>query len=524
MTFIRKLICATAFASVSVFLANSAFATEVNDSKPNIVVILADDLGYGDVQPNNPDSKIPTPSFNRLAKEGVNFTDAHSGSGVCTPTRYGLVCGRYAWRTNLKRGVLGGYSKPLIATDQQTIGDVLKSAGYHTGCVGKWHMGLGWQWKTNPPDNINFFGIAGEKGSVDYGQPLTDGPTHHGFDESYIIPASLDMSPYVYIENDRVTKVPSELIDGEKFPRFYRKGEISDDFKHIDCLSHLMGKANEFIREQSKTDQPFFLYFPMPAPHKPVIPMERFQGKTKLGSYGDFVSQVDWTIGEVLKALDESGVADDTLLVVTSDNGSFMHRYDDDSTKDHVDDGGVQGYRAANHRANGQLRGTKADVYEAGHRVPFFVRWPGKIKANELSTKTICHTDILATAAEAAAVDFDKPKSEDSFSFLQSALSKPTHELLPRPLVINHSSNGMFAVRDGKWKLILGDGSGGRQQPRGKAFNKPYQLYDLDADIAEANNVIEDHADVEQRMTKVFEELAHGDEVSPQPKSKNKNK
>ena len=483
-----------------------------DDGKPNIVVILADDLGYGDVQPNNSDSQIPTPAFQRLAKEGVTFTDAHSGSGVCTPTRYGLVCGRYAWRTRLKRGVLGGYSKPLIDRKQQTIGAVLRSAGYHTGCVGKWHLGLGWQWQESLPKNINNFGIAGSRGLVDYSKALIDGPTHHGFDESYVIPASLDMSPYVYLKNDRVTEIPSRLIDAVRFPKFYRKGEIGPNFKHIECLSHLLGKANDFIRENSKTDQPFFLYFPMPAPHKPVIPMERFQGRTPLGPYGDFVVQVDWTVGEVLKTLDETNTSENTLLIVTSDNGSFMHRYDQSDMEDHVENEQVQGYRADHHLANGFLRGTKADVYEAGHRVPFFVRWPGRVKRGGSSDKIICHTDILATVAEAAEANFDSSSSEDSFSFLHSALDQPDDAREKRPMVINHSAAGMFAIRDGNWKLILGDGSGGRQQPKGKPFQRPYQLYNLKSDLGETTNVIDKHPEIERKLIETFEIIAHGDQ------------
>lgn len=490
----------------------------VKGQRPNIVVILADDLGYGDVQPNNPDSKIPTPAFNRLAKEGVNFVDAHSGSGVCTPTRYGLVCGRYCWRTRLKRGVLGGYSKPLIHPEQQTIATVLKSAGYRTCCVGKWHLGLGWQWKKALPDNINNFGIAGEQGMVDYTLPVTDGPTHHGFDESYIIPASLDMSPYVFIKNDRVTAIPDRVIDGVTFPKFYRKGEISPDFKHVECLSHLLSKANQFIREQSETEQPFFLYFPMPAPHKPVIPEQRFQNKTPIGAYGDFVAQVDWTVGEVLKTLDETNVSDNTLLIVTSDNGSFMHRYDDADKKDHTDDESVQGYRASNHTANGPLRGTKADVWEAGHRVPFFCRWPGKVKFDKKSSATICLTDILATAAIAAKATFDRSVSEDSFSFLHHVSVEPGPISHSRPYVINHSSGGMFAIRNGKWKLVLGNGSGGRQQPKGKPFEQPYHLSDLDSDLAETTNVIQQHPDIEKRLIEAFNEIAQGDHQATQKK------
>ena len=492
------------------------------DDQPNIVVILADDLGYGDVKPNNPASTIPTPAFDRLAKEGVNFTDAHSGSGVCTPTRYGLVCGRYCWRTHLKRGVLGGYSQPLIANDQQTIAGVLRSAGYRTACVGKWHLGLGWQWREKLPTDINNFGIAGQKNMVDYSKPITDGPTSHGFDESYIIPASLDMSPYVYVKNDRVTKVPTQTIDARGFPKFYRKGEISDDFKHVESLSHLLGQAKRFINEQSKTDQPFFLYFPMPAPHKPVIPESRFQGKTTIGTYGDFVHQVDWTVGEVLKTLDETKMADNTLVIVTSDNGSFMHRYDEAGKKDHTDDESVQGYRSANHTANGPLRGTKADVWEAGHRVPFFVRWPTKSRAGEKDNTTICLTDILATAAQVSGAKFNDSASPDSFSFAHCFgmdRLRPT-----RPHVINHSASGMFAIRDGKWKLVLGNGSGGRQAPKGKAFAQPYHLSNLESDLGETKNFIQDYPEIEKRLIAAFEEIADGDQKAPSKNNRSKNK
>lgn len=494
-----------------------------NQAKPNVVVILADDLGYGDVQPNNPFSKIPTPAFKRLAREGVNFTDAHSGSGVCTPTRYGLVCGRYAWRTHMKRGVLGGYSPPLIADDQQTIGSVMKSAGYRTACVGKWHLGLGWQWKDKLPTDINNFGIAGRKNMVDYSKPITNGPTTHGFDQSYIIPASLDMSPYVYIKNDRVTMRPEKTIDGVPFPKFYRKGEISADFTHVNCLTHLLGQAQNFITEQSKTEQPFFLYFPMPAPHKPVIPEAKFQGKTPIGTYGDFVHQVDWTIGQVLKTLDETKMSDNTLVIVTSDNGSFMRRNDKASGKDHTDDESIQEYRSENHTANGDLRGTKADVWEAGHRVPFFVRYPGKATANTKNETTICLTDILATAAKASGATFDQSKSPDSFSFLHHATGDTENLPTKRPHVINHSSAGMFAIRDGKWKLILGNGSGGRQKPKGKAFEKPYMLVDLNADLGERENLIEKHPDIAKSLTAAFEKIANGDQFPITKQKANRN-
>ena len=308
-----------------------------------------------------------------------------------------------------------------------------------------------------PPDNINHFGVAGKPGSVDYSKPVTDGPTHHGFDYSYIIPASLDMSPYVYLENDHVTAVPSRLIPAETFPAFYRKGEIADDFQIGDCLDHLTEKAVGFIKNNANEDRPFFLYLALPSPHKPVTPSKIFQGKSELGPYGDYIMQVDAAVGTVLSAIDDSSIRDNTFVVFTSDNGSFMKRLEDGKS-DHVDDPTSQGYRVDSHRPNGMLRGTKADIWEAGHRVPLIVRWPGQVPSRERCANTITHTDLLATLANVAETRFSHDKSEDSYSFLEYAKS-PEAETR-RPPVIHHSSGGMFAIRDGKWKLVLGNGSG----------------------------------------------------------------
>ena len=495
------------------FLFVALFAIPVLADKPNVIVILADDLGYGDVQPLNPDSKILTPNFNRLAKAGMTFTDSHSPSAVCTPTRYGLLCGRYPWRSTLKRGVLGGYSKPLIEAERPTVASMMKSAGYRTACVGKWHLGLGWQLNDEPKKDTNNLGIAGEKaGNVDYSKPLTHGPTTLGFDQSLIVPASLDMSPYVYVRDDRVTSIPETIIPGKRFPTFYRKGEIAADFDIEKVLDKLTTEACQFISGSAKQQQPFFLYFPLTAPHKPVMPAERFKEKTQFGPYGDFITQVDWTIGQVLKTLDESGATENTLLIVTSDNGSFMHRYDQDK-KDHREDASVQGFNASNHRANGPWRGTKADIWEAGHRVRFFVQWPEKIKGNSRCDKPICHTDILATVAEITGQEFDEQSAEDSHSFLASLVGEGKNQ---RPPIIHHSISGMLAIRSGQWKLVLGNGSGGRQKPRGKAFEQPFILVDLNSDPAESTNAQPSHSKIAESLHEKFESISHGDHDSSQ--------
>lgn len=456
-------------------------------AKPNIVLIMADDMGFGDVQALNSNSKIPTPHLNDLANDGMTFIDAHSPSAVCTPTRYALVTGRYCWRSRLKRGVLNGYGEPLIEKDRPTLATLLSSAGYKTGIVGKWHLGLGFAKDAAKQDNKGF----------DFSKPIDHGPNDLGWDYSFIIPASLDFPPYVYIKNHEITQFPSIREDARKFPAFWRRGERSPDFDMAECLDRLTDEASQFIARNAQGDEPFFLYFPLTAPHKPVYPHPRFKGKTSLGPYGDFVTQVDSTVGDVMKAIDTAGITKNTLVIYTSDNGSFMYRRDENDAVGHVDDETIQAFRSDRHTSNGPFRGTKADIYEAGHHVPFFVRWPERIKPGTESEKPICHVDCLATFADITGVSIPEGHAIDSHSFLAQLDGKAAS---PRPGVINHSGSGMFAIRDGRWKLIAGNGSGGREKPRGEPFSQPYQLYDLKADVAESKNLYDTHKDVAKRL------------------------
>ncbi|MFT4642058.1 MAG: arylsulfatase A [Verrucomicrobiales bacterium] len=455
-------------------------------ASPNIVLILADDMGYGDVAALNPKSTIPTPNLDRLAKEGMTFTDAHSGSAVCTPTRYGVLTGRYCWRGQLKRGVLNGYGAPLIEKGRATVASFLKKEGYATACVGKWHLGLGFV----PVD-------GGEKNAFDYTKPLTDGAHTRGFDYSYIIPASLDFPPYVYIKDGQVTGPPDRTQAAQGFPAYLRKGPIGSDFRMEDALDHLLERATGYLESRKESKEPFFLYFPLTAPHKPVLPHERFRGNSKLGPYGDFVMQVDATVGGVLKTLDETGLAENTLVIYTSDNGSFMHRLEGDEPG-HVIDATVQAYNARHHTANGKLRGTKADVWEAGHRVPFFARWPSKIAPGSTYGAPVCHVDLFATCAEIVGKNLPNDAAEDSFSWLPAMLGKEPK--IKRAPVINHSASGTFAIRDGKWKLVLGSGSGGRAAPKGKPFEKPYTLWDLSEDLSEKQDLMKKYPDIADRL------------------------
>jgi len=463
-------------------------------ANPNIIVILADDMGYGDVQALNPDSKIPTPHLNRLASEGMTFTDAHSPSAVCTPTRYGLITGRYCWRSRLKAGVLNGYGTPLIDPARPTIASFLKQHGYHTAVIGKWHLGLGFQ-----KDD------SGKK--WDWAKPLTSTPLDNGFSQSLVIPASLDFPPYVYIEGNTIRALPDRTQEKQGFPGYLREGELGADFSIIDCLDHLTEDVAQHIAERASGNEPFFLYFPLTAPHKPVLPHPRYQGKSKLGPYGDFVMQVDDVVGRTVKAVDDAGISDNTIIFYTSDNGSFMYRQTDSSEPDHLTDETVQGYFEGNHTANAGFRGTKADIWEAGHRVPFFVRWPGVVEPGSRSEQVITHTDLFATVADIinqnlATAAISNPAisvaAPDSFSLLP--LLKGKEKAFKRRPVINHSPNVMIAIRDGNWKVILGDGSGGRETPKGQRFQKPYQLFDLGKDPSETTNIIAEHPEIAEKL------------------------
>ncbi len=484
-------------------------ALAADSSKPNIVVILADDMGYGDVHALNPESKVPTPNLDRLAGEAMTFTDGHSPSAVCTPTRYGLLTGRYCWRTRLTSGVLGGYSPPLIEDQRSTIATMLKRHGYQTGGVGKWHLGMALPMKDdNEAGRSRWEGDPG----VDFAGVISDSPVHHGFDYYFGVSASLDMAPYVYVRNDRFTMQPTAQQPAVSFPHFVRRGPRADDFVIEQVLDTLTEEAVEFIDRAARRDQPFFLYLPLTAPHKPTQPHARFRGRTKLGEYGDFVTQVDWTVGQVLKAIDDAQVTDNTLVIYTSDNGSYMYRYDDASQKDHVDDPKIQGYRAEHHRANGPFRGTKADIWEAGHHVPLLVRWPGTVKAGTQCDETVCLTDLYATCAEIVGAKVPDTAAEDSCSLLPMLRGEDVTRGAP---VIHHSAGGMFAIRDGRWKLVLGNGSGGREKPAGKPFAGPYQLFDMSADVAETTDLAAQHPDVVSDLTRKLERIRDGGRSIP---------
>jgi len=467
------------------------------DAKPNIVVILADDLGYGDVKCLNPDGKIPTPNLDKLATAGMTFTDASTPSGVCSPTRYGLITGRYAWRSKLKSGVLGGLSPRLIEPGRVTVAQLLKDHGYHTACFGKWHLGMDWQRK--PGAKLTELGIEprGQVFNVEYDKPIRNGPNAVGFDTYFGISASLDMVPYTFITNDKVAANPTEdrdfpLMLGKEGGGRCRMGPAAPGFQAENVLPELTKQAVAYIGERAKAKTPFFVYTPLASPHTPILPTKDWQGKTGLNPYGDFVAATDAAVGEVLAALKRNGLDDNTLVIFTSDNGCSPQA-DFPELKKH------------GHNPNYVFRGNKADIYEGGHRVPFLVRWPGHVKAGSKSDRIVCLTDILATCAEVSGAKVPDTVGEDSISFAGAWKSeKPA-----RTGIITHSINGSFAVREGKWKLCLCPGSGGWSAPRpgskGENGLPAIQLFDLEADIGEKTNLQDKYPDIVAKLTKSLE-------------------
>jgi len=482
------------------FVVFAACTPKNEPSLPNIIYILADDLGYGDVRTNNAASRIQTPNIDQLASQGMRFTDAHSPSSVCTPTRYGILTGRYCWRTRLPRGVLLGYGQALIEANETTVAEYLQEEGYQTGVVGKWHLGLDWKIRDDCKDSIASLGeqaiLRNVKSDwIDFSQPTDNGPLAHGFDYSYILPASLDFEPYCYLENDRLTHPLDSSTEGSQpygyTGAFWRKGLMSSNFDFFEVLPRFIDKATAFVKERASNDQPFFLYLPLAAPHTPWMPKPEYRDRSAAGEYGDFVQMVDAQVGRFLKALDEFGVSDNTLLIFTSDNGpywtpEFIERFD--------------------HRAAKDFRGMKGDAWDAGHRVPFLVRWPGVVEANTQSNQITSLTNFFATAAEVTNVVLPDGAAMDSQSILQVLKGGSTNNQIP---VIHHSSRGTFAIRQGDWKYIDGLGSGGFTRP---AIIEPEedgpkgQLYNMRDDPGEENNLyLQNPKKVEELQQKLSE-------------------
>jgi arylsulfatase A-like enzyme len=456
--------------------------------RPNIIVILADDQGFGDLGANNPQSKIATPHLDALAKGGVRFTDGHTSSGVCTPTRYSLLTGRYHWRTKLQSGVLGGFSTPLIAKDRLTLAGLLKQQGYATGCFGKWHLGMSFPLKNGgiADDGGNFGKAFQDAASVDYDRDIVDGPLEHGFDTYFGISASLDMPPFVWIKDRRVTEIPSAT------KTWLRSGPAGPKFEAVDVLPSVIDQTIAFIESQRKADpaKPFFAYVPLNAPHTPIVPTKEFQGSSGISPYADFVKQVDHDVGRLLASLDKQGLTENTVVIFTSDNGC--------STAANIPE-----LQKAGHEPSYVYRGNKADLYEGGHRVPFLVRWPAQVKP-AVSAALIGQFDFLATFAEITGATVPAGMGEDSVSFLPVLLGAKESV---RQGIVSQSINGSFAIREGNWKLLLSAGSAGWSSPKPgpeEAGLPSVQLYDLSKDPGERKNL---QAEFPERVASMKAEL-----------------
>ncbi|TWU50597.1 Arylsulfatase [Rubripirellula tenax] len=432
-----------------------------NNTKPNVVFVFADDLGYGEVQALNPErGLIPTPHLDQLTEEGMVFTDAHTTSAVCTPSRYGLLTGRYAWRTRLQSGVAKGGNPCLIAPDRMTLGHLFQGQGYHTAIFGKWHLDYQYDTSTAPKG-----ATVRKKSKTLYlsGKPIgtrvVDGPLTRGFDHFFGYHHGRSMSSFV--EDDRITK----------------------EIEIIDVLPELTQSVTDYIDAKAadaKAGKPFFVYFPMSSPHSPVVPSKDWQGKSGLGDHGDFVMQTDASVGDIIKALERNGLTENTILVFSSDNGTS-------GPASNIEDLKRQGHYSSAH-----FRGEKTAIWDGGHRVPFILRWPARVQPKSEFNQMISVSDVIATFAELFEVELDDDTAEDSISFLSGLDGKEDPN--PRQAIVHHSSSGRFAVRQGDWKLLLAPGSGGATAPTDSQAIRQglpeMQLYNMKDDVSENTNLV----------------------------------
>ncbi|ANW95402.1 hypothetical protein AXE80_03515 [Wenyingzhuangia fucanilytica] len=479
------------------------FLSIAQENKPNIVIIYTDDQGVGDVGALNPNAKFNTPNMDKIANEGIIFTDGHSSDAVCTPSRYSLLTGRYSWRTSLKKNVLHADGPCLIEKDRMTIASLLQENGYNTAMIGKWHLQMEFE---------------GEKGKGrDWSKPFTDGPIEKGFDYYFGIAASMNYGILTYLENDKVLEAPS-MYTKKKMdvtPRTYRmtppyqqdnaKGyvEVAPSFNDELVLETLANRAVSYINDVDK-EKPFFLYLPLTSPHLPHCTHPDFQGKSNCGNYGDFMQETDYRVGQVLDALKQNGLEENTLVIFSSDNGAESnYAYQRDTYQ---------------HYSCMDFKGGKRDIYEGGHRVPFLMRWPKVIKAGTKVDEPVCQTDYLATIAEIIDVALPDNAAEDSYSLL-SVMKNPNKKL--KRQLINHSFTGHFAIREGKWKLNMLRGSGGSLKPviiepkKGEAL---YELYDLENDPGETNNLYFKYPKVVKKLkSKISKIIANGRSTKGKP-------
>jgi arylsulfatase A-like enzyme len=502
------------FVPCGIFFSTGCYESPKKDKTteqlPNIIYILADDLGYGDIHAFNPNGKIATPNIDALAKNGIKFMDAHTSSAVCTPTRYGILTGRYNWRSPMKSGVLTGKSKALIPKQRTTVASLLKRKGYKTAFIGKWHLGWDWAFK----DSTDFGGEGWnfeDFKNMDFDKPISNGPNNLGFDYAYGHSGSLDMAPYIYIENGWPTAPVDRITEDTGKYTWWRKGPTASDFIHEEVTPNFFNKAMLFIEEKTTQDHPFFLYLALPSPHTPILPTKEWQGKSGLNPYGDFVVMIDDYVGGVVEMLAQKGLTENTIVVFTSDNGCSP-------------EADFEVLRGKGHDPSANLRGYKADIFEGGHRVPFVVKWPKQIAANTISEETICTTDLMATLADIARIDLRDNEGEDSYSLLP-IFQDPNTTDFKREATVHHSINGSFAIRKDQWKMIFCPDSGGWSDPKPNAEEISelpiFQLYDLMTDPEEQTNLYGKQSEVEHRLQQLMLQYIQEGRSTPGTKQNN---
>ena len=459
---------------------------------PNIVLILADDFGVGDIQAHYPDNKIATPYLDKLVQEGMSFTDAHSPSAVCTPTRYGLLTGRYSWRTRLQEWVLAAYEPPLIDEDRPTLPGMLCEHGYETALIGKWH--LGWEWPGPQPSRMTEVRNGQKTLEWDLDKPVQNGPTTRGFDYYFGVDLP-NMPPFSYVENDTVAPAPTSTYvydesEGVVMPRGFEGSPMAPGWRFREIVPELTRRAVQQVQARALSDKPFFLFYSMTSPHEPISPSSAFQDNSGIAPIADFVMETDWSAGQVIKAVDDAGIADNTIVIFTADNGHSHYT-------------GWEPLVEAGHMPSGPYRGHKGDIWEGGHRVPLVIRWPGKIAAHSQSDQLVSLTDVFATSLAVVGNDLPQDGAEDSISFLAAALGKEPADA--RISLVSHSNHGEFAYRDGPWKLVFRNSDESLEEARGKPTVP--ELYNLAEDIAESNDLSEERPEIVEELRSKFDAM-----------------
>ncbi|VGO18478.1 sulfatase family protein [Pontiella sulfatireligans] len=488
---------------------------------PNVVVIYADDMGFGDLGANNPESKIPTPNLDQLADQGMRFTDGHSSSGICTPSRFALLTGQHHWRRF--HGIVNAFGESVFEPDDFTLAKMFKSKGYNTAAVGKWH--LGWNWDALKIDDtanttVEQWGKkkkAYKPEAFDWSKPIPNGPLAQGFDY-YFGDGTINFPPYCFVENDRVTEVPTVMMDTKLFKEIpegnweFRPGPMVEGWNPYKVLPTLADKAVAWIGKQKK-EQPFFLYFAFPSPHAPIIPNDEYRGKSEAGPYGDFVVESDAMAGKIFQALEAGGFSKNTIVVFTADNGPEKYAY--------------ERQKKFGHWSSGPSRGLKRDVWEGGHRVPFVVSWPGKVKPGMVSDETVSQVDLATTFAKVIGYDMTSTEAVDSYNLLPVLEEKKYSQPL-RKATVQNTFDKAFALRQGDWVYI--DAKSGEHSKSPAWFNEergygkdatPGLLYNLKDDPAQHVNLYASHPEKVGEMKALLERYKGGEGCAPHAKNSN---